>query len=94
MSFFASGTDPVPGAPTIPVAPSNYFRSPAGPAETVGTGRQFVVVASEADENLGRKPQRGDRMIDAGLEIMILGEVREMFDFGGEVIGYRLTVEQ
>lgn len=95
MTFYAAGSPaPAPGSPTIPVAPSNMYRSPAGPAETVGTGRQFVVVAEEANNNLGRKPKRGDRMLDSELKTMVIDEVREMFDFGGAVIGYRITVEQ
>ena len=96
MAFYSAGT-PTPNWATagkIPVAPSNYFRSPSGPAETVGKGRQFVVVSEEADTLLGRPPQRGDRMIDSRLEIMAIDEVREMYDFGGEVIGYRIQVEQ
>lgn len=82
------------GAPditaTVMVAPSNYFRNLEGPSETVIPGREFVLSKASLDSGSYPKPIRGDRLVDVELGTLVISEVREMFDLGSSVIGYRV----
>lgn len=77
---------------TIKATPSNYYRNGAGPDEVVVEGREFVISA-EALTKAGWTQgalKRGDRIIDADLGTLMIVEPREMFGFGGSIIGYRV----
>lgn len=94
MTPYAAGTTtPTSASPTIKFAPSNYFRSPAGPSSTVGEGMEFVVRADQVRSALGRNPVRTDRIYDSELGILVITEARPMFDLGGALIGYRIRTE-
>lgn len=79
-----------PGVLTISlrVTPSNYFRNLSATEEMVIEGREFVVSKS-ALEGFG-PPKRGDRLYDGELGLSVISEVRELFGFGGSILGYRL----
>lgn len=74
----------------IKITPSNYFRHLQGPEETVIGGREFIVSKKSLDEISFPVPKRGDRFEDAELGINVISEVRELFDFGGALIGFRI----
>ena len=79
-----------PYASVIRVTPSNYFRHLQGPEETVIDGREYVVSKDALDAAPFPIPKRNDRLEDAELGISVITEVREMYDFGGKLIGFRL----
>lgn len=75
---------------TIKVAPSNYFRNLEAPSETIVVGREFVTSKADLDSASYPTPKRGDRIQDPEMGVMIVSEVREMFDIGAEILGYRI----
>ena len=75
---------------TIRISPSNYYRNMAGPEEIVMKGREFVISKQSLDAVSFPAPKRGDVIVDSELGKNTLVEVREMFDFGGRIIGYRV----
>ena len=74
----------------IRVTPSNYFRNLAAPEEIVIEGREFVISKQNLDSVYFPAPKRGDRITDPDIGLSVISEVREMFDFGGAIIGYRI----
>lgn len=74
----------------IKVSPSNYFRHLQGPEETVIEGREFVVSKQNLDLASFPIPKRGDRLEDPELGISVISEVREIYDFGGALMGFRV----
>lgn len=88
------GTSDISDA-TVKISPSNYFRGTQGPSETIMKGREFVMAKSEYDKVLlDGGIRRGDYIKDPKLGTMSIKEVRELFDLGGEVLGYRIRVEE
>jgi hypothetical protein len=77
-------------AVNIRVTPANYFRNLAGPEEVIVEGNEYVISKSVLDAANFPKPKRGDVISDEELGYKTVSEVREMFDFGGSVMGYRL----
>lgn len=75
---------------TIKASPANYFRNLAGPEEAAIEGREFVVSKKALDDVSFPAPRRGDRLEDADTGLNMISEVREMYGFGGTIIGYRL----
>lgn len=74
----------------VKMAPSNYSRNLEGPSDTVMPGKEFVVSKSVLDSVSFPKPKRGDRISDEDMGTLTISEIREMFDVGGKLIGYRL----
>ncbi len=79
-------------ATSIYISPSNYFRHLAGPEEMTISGREFVISKKVLDSVYYPIPKKGDRLKDSDLGTMTLSEVREMFDMGGKIIGYRVRI--
>lgn len=82
-----------PGNPAVPlrVTPSNYFRNTEAPEETVIKGREFVVSKKAVvDSGFTLPIKRGDVLRDPELGKNAITDVREMYDFGGNILGYRL----
>jgi hypothetical protein len=77
----------------IKIMPSNYFRNLAGPEETIVTGAEFIVSKSNLVESNFPRPKRGDVISDDEMGYLTISEVREMFDLGGAIMGYRLRTE-
>jgi len=77
----------------IKVSPSNYFRNLQGPEEIVMSGREFVISKKSLDAVAYPIPKRGDRLKDTELGTSIISEVREMFSFGGDIVGFRVRCE-
>lgn len=75
---------------TVKLAPSNYFRNLQGPEETVIHGREYIVSKVDLDAISFPVPKRGDRLTDVDLGISTITEVRELFDFGGAILGFRI----
>ena len=75
---------------TVKMAPSNYFRNTEGPSDTVIPGREFVVSKAALDAVSFPTPARGDKIVWTGIGTLTLTEVREMFDLGSTIIGYRI----
>lgn len=78
---------------TIRITPSNYFRNLSGPEETIVEGAEFIISKKVLTEANFPKPQRGDVITDPELGFRIVSEIREMFDFGGSIMGYRVRTE-
>lgn len=74
----------------IRVTPSNYYRHLQGPEETVISGREYVITKTALDMITFPTPKRGDRLSDAELGISVISEVRELFDLGGSLMGFRI----
>lgn len=77
-------------ASNIKLSPSNYFRHLSGPEETIITGREFIVSKLNLEQSSFPMPKRGDRLEDPEMGISIISEVRELYDFGGNIIGFRI----
>lgn len=75
---------------TITVTPSNFFRNLEGPSEVTISGREFVVSARVLAQASFPYPKRGDRLEDPDLGTLVLSEVREMYDYGGSILGFRI----
>ena len=84
-----------PGGSSVSVrlAPSNYFRNMEAPEQVVVKGREFVMSKESLDLSGFGLLKRGDRLTDSDLGTNTISEVREMFDFGGAVIGYRIRTQ-
>jgi hypothetical protein len=80
-------------AVSILISPSNYARNLQGPEETVSEGKEFVVSKASLDKVSYPRPKRGDVIRDVDLGKNTIADIREMYDFGGAVIGYRLRCE-
>lgn len=75
------------------ITPANYFRNLEGPSETIIPGREFVIAkASIPEEWTGGPIERGDQIEDAEMGLMSITQVREVFDFGGSIMGYRVLI--
>lgn len=77
-------------AVAIKVTPSNYSRNLAAPEEIVIEGREYVITKSALELAPFPVPKRGDRIKDAELGTHVISEVRELFGFGGSILGYRV----
>lgn len=76
---------------TLKVTPSNYFRNLEGPANVVIEGREFVISKDNLSISGVTNIRRGDRLSDSELGDMTIDIVREVFDVGGSIIGWRIT---
>lgn len=74
----------------IRISPSNYFRHLEAVEKIVSTGREFIISKDTLTAASYPLPKRGDKLTDPDLGIMTLTEVREMYDLGGSIIGYRV----
>jgi hypothetical protein len=61
-----------------------------GPEETVIHGREYIISKVDLDAITYPTPKRGDRIEDADLGISVIIEVRELFDLGGGILGFRI----
>ncbi len=77
----------------IQASPSNYFRNLAATQEIVTKGREFVIPKSTLVTAGVTGLFRGDLLQDPELGDISIVEVREMFDFGGQIMGYRVRCE-
>lgn len=77
-------------AVSIKVTPSNYSRNLAGPEEVVIEGREYVISKHTLDLVNYPVPKRGDRLKDTELGVNVISEVKEIFGFGGAILGYRV----
>jgi hypothetical protein len=84
----ASGPD-ISG--TVKVSPSNYFRNLQGPDNLVIEGREFVITKTSLEAAGFTVLRRGDILQDSELGESVIDQIREMYDLGGAVIGYRCT---
>jgi hypothetical protein len=85
------GAAGVPGTPqNIRITPSNYFRNLAAVEETIIEGREFVVTKKSLDDVSYGTIQRGDILNDTDFGRLSISEVREVFDLGGAIMGYRI----
>jgi hypothetical protein len=76
---------------SILVTPSNYSRKLSGPEEITIKGKEFVITKDTLTKAGFTGPlKRGDRLSDPDMGVNIISEVHEMFDFGGEIVGYRV----
>lgn len=75
---------------TVRVAPSNYFRNLAGPDAVTMEGKEFVISKTALTAAGFTELKKGDRLSDAELGVSVISEIREMFDLGGAIMGYRI----
>jgi hypothetical protein len=77
---------------TVKATPSNYFRNLETAGDVIAEGREFIISKSQIVGTAVDRIKRGDRLADSELGEMTIVEAREMFDLGGEVMGYRLRI--
>lgn len=78
----------------IKISPSNYFRNLQGTEEIVMKGREFVISKKVLnDAGFTQLPKRGDIIKTPELGKNTIVEVREMFELGGKIVGYRIRTE-
>jgi hypothetical protein len=78
------------GAVEIKLTPANYFRNLSAPEEVVVEGKEFIL-SKEVLASVGYPiPKRGDILEDVDTGLSTISEVREIYDFGGTIMGYRL----
>ncbi len=77
---------------TIRATPSNYFRNMEVAEKITSEGREFVISKDSLDAIAFPVLKKGDRLIDTDLGNMTINEIREMFDIGGNIIGFRVRV--
>lgn len=74
----------------VKVTPSNYSRFLSGPEEITMQGREYIISKSELVASGFPALKKGDRIIDTELGTFPIAEIKEMFDLGGAIIGYRM----
>lgn len=86
-----------PGVPPKAIAPvnirmtnSNYSRKLDSVDRTSVEGREFVISKRVLDDVSFPRPRKGDRLIDAEEGLFVISEVEEMYDLGGETMGFRV----
>jgi hypothetical protein len=72
------------------VAPSNYYRNLEGPSDIVVRGREFVISKLALDAVNFPFPRRGDQLEFSDIGTLTITEVREMFNLGGDIMGFRV----
>lgn len=77
----------------IRITPSNYFRNLEGPSATIIRGREFIIPVASIATPLTPVIKRGDKIVDAVFGSLAIDEITEMYDLGGEIMGYRVRVE-
>lgn len=75
---------------SIRVTPANYFRNLSAPEEVVVEGKEYIVSKDILSSVGYPAPKRGDILDDVDTGLSTISEVREMYDFGGTIMGYRL----
>lgn len=77
---------------TIKATPSNYFRNLETAGDVTAEGREFIISKTQIDGTAVDKIKKGDRLVDVDMGEMTIIEAREMFDVGGEIIGFRCRI--
>lgn len=77
-------------AVSIKITPANYFRNLSAPEEIVVEGKEFIVSKETLSSANYPTPKRGDILDDSETGTSTISEVREVYDFGGAIMGYRL----
>jgi hypothetical protein len=72
------------------VTPSNYTRFLAGPEEISMQGREYIISKTNLIASGFPALKKGDRITDSELGTYPIAEIKEMFDLGGNIIGYRV----
>jgi len=75
---------------TITISPANYGRNIAGPEEIVTYGKEYVVRKMALVGTSFTTLKRGDQITDPELGLLMIEEVKPMYDFGGDILGYRI----
>lgn len=76
---------------TAKFAPSNFFRELTVDQDINVKGREFVADADDLSKIVGLGTlKRGDVITDPVLGRLSVSEVREMYDLGAAIIGYRI----
>lgn len=83
-----NGSTPITG--NIRAAPSNYYRNLEGPSDIVVRGREFVISKLQLDAASFPTPRRGDQLAFTDIGTLTITEVREMYNLGGEIMGFRV----
>jgi len=78
---------------TCRITPSNYFRNLEGPSHTTIRGREFVIPLDSIATKFSPVLKRGDKLVDTQLGSLAIDEIIEMYDLGGEILGYRVRCE-
>lgn len=77
----------------IRIAPSNFVSNAEGPADVTIKGREFVISKASIVAPFTPILKKGDKIVDTELGSMAIGEIKEMYDMGGAIIGYRIRCE-
>ena len=76
---------------SIKVTPSNYSRNLAGPEEITIAGREYVIAKANLEAVSFPFPRKGDRIKDTETGTHVISEVKELYGFGGAILGYRVS---
>jgi hypothetical protein len=74
----------------IVVSPSNYQRKLAGPEDVTVSGREFVISARLLKSKGITEVKEGDRITDPEYGLRMVTDVKELYDLGANVIGFRV----
>lgn len=78
---------------TCRITPSNYFRNLEGPSATTIHGREFIIPLDSIASKFTPVLKRGDKIVDTQFGSLAIDEIIEIYDLGGEVMGYRCRME-
>ena len=78
---------------TCRIAPSNFVSNAEGPADVTIKGREFVISKESIAAPFTPILKKGDKLIDDELGSMAIGEIKEMYNLGGAIMGYRIRCE-
>lgn len=78
------------GTSSVRFSPSNYGRKLQGPSELIVEGREYVITKDSLTPPMTPLIRRGDRIVDVELGELTIDEVKELYDGGGAIMGYRV----
>lgn len=75
---------------SVYMAPSNFFRQTEMPSDITVSGREFIISKEVLDASGFGKIKLGDKITTDSMGTLTIDYIREMYDVGGDIIGYRL----
>lgn len=75
------------------ITPSNFIRNLEGPSNVIIEGREFVISLASIVSPFSPVLKRADRIVDPELGTLTIDEIREIYNLGGAIMGYRVRCE-
>lgn len=77
----------------IKISPANFISNNEGPADVTIKGREFVIAKDFIVSPFDPIIVKGDKIVDPELGSMAIKEIKEMYDFGAKLMGWRVRCE-